>query len=72
MRPVLLLIVAAVLTCSAVAGCGGSAVPKKELGEIVTTLPQVPGADEPYPLPERNLRPPPGAGGMPLPTPPPH
>jgi hypothetical protein len=41
-----------------VAGCGGPAIPKEELGQIVTTLPQVPGADQPYPLPESHASPP--------------
>ena len=58
MRPLLPAFLAAVLACSMVAGCGGPAIPKEELGQIVTTLPQVPGADQPYPLPESHAPPP--------------
>ncbi len=35
----------------ALPGCG-PAVPNSELGEKVYEVPKVPGADEPYPIPE--------------------
>ena len=34
-----------------VAGCG-PAVDQEELGQVVYEVPMVPGAEEPYPLPE--------------------
>lgn len=36
---------------AAVTGCG-PAVSEKDLGKIVFELPKIPGADQPYPLPE--------------------
>ena len=51
MRLSRLLIASLLLGCPALVGCGPG-VSEEDLGIIVTELPQVPGADEPYPLPE--------------------
>lgn len=46
------LLIPLLLLLAPLAGCG-PAVSEDELGEIVFELPEVPGADEPYPLSER-------------------
>ena len=46
-----LLIASLLLGCPPLVGCGPG-VSEEDLGTIVTELPQVPGADEPYPLPD--------------------
>lgn len=37
---------------SAVVGCGGPRLSDKEIGQPIYELPKLPGADEPYPMPE--------------------
>lgn len=39
-------------SCLCFAGGCGPAVPPEELGTVVYEVPAVPGAEEPYPLPE--------------------
>ncbi len=50
MRLPRLLIASLLLGCPVLVGCGPGV--SEDLGTIVTELPQVPGADEPYPLPK--------------------
>ncbi|MHB1038459.1 MAG: hypothetical protein ACYC35_29190 [Pirellulales bacterium] len=57
MKCVYALLLGASLAVSASVGCG-PAVSRDELGEVVLELPEVPGAKEPYKLPE--FLPPPG------------
>jgi len=47
------------------AGCGGPAIPPEELGETTFQVPKVPGAENPYPLPEPKFKD--SEAGLPLP-----
>ena len=51
MRLPRLLIALLLVGCLTLAGCGPG-VSEEDLGTIVTEVPQVPGAEEPFPLPE--------------------
>jgi len=63
MRAFSLLTLAFLLAVPLASGCGPS-VSEEELGEVVSGIPKVPGADEPYPLPESKAPPPKGAEGF--------
>lgn len=64
MRVFCLLAVAVLLVVPLATGCG-PAVPASELGQTVFEVPKVPGAEEPYPLPECKAKEP--VGGLPRP-----
>jgi hypothetical protein len=51
MRAVLGLLFGIALTLPVVAGCG-PALSEEDLGTVVFEVPEVPGADEPYPYPD--------------------
>ena len=64
MRALLGLLFAVVLTLTGLSGCG-PAVPEEELGEVVFEVPELPGADEPFPYPDADEPPEPGSAAEP-------
>jgi hypothetical protein len=48
---------AAMLGLAALPGCGPPTLDSQEYGEVLTKLPEIPGAEKPYPLPELDLQP---------------
>ena len=49
----------------ATAGCGGPRLTEEDLGEVIDHLPEVPGAEKPYKLPEFEAVPPTDPGPEP-------
>lgn len=45
----------AMFALAALSGCGPPPLDSGEYGEILTKLPEIPGAEKPYPLPELDL-----------------
>lgn len=45
----------ALFALAALPGCGPPPLDSAEYGEILTKLPEIPGAEKPYPLPELEL-----------------
>jgi len=56
MRAFYPLLLAVLLVVPLAVGCG-PAIPSEELGDVVFEVPKVPGAEEPYPLPESKAPP---------------
>jgi hypothetical protein len=64
MRALLGLLFAVVLTLPVLSGCG-PALSEEDLGTVVFEVPEVPGADEPYPFPDWDAEPEPGSAAEP-------
>lgn len=45
----------ALIALAALPGCGPPPLDSEQYGEILTKLPEIPGAEKPYPLPELEL-----------------
>jgi hypothetical protein len=45
----------ALIGLAALPGCGPPPLDSEQYGEILTKLPEIPGAEKPYPLPELEL-----------------
>lgn len=63
MRKLLAPILVGLLAAIGISGCG-PAVPEEELGTLVFEVPKVPGAEEPYELPEIHVQGQPGDAGI--------
>jgi len=47
---------AAMVGLAGLSGCGPAPLDRQDYGEILTKLPEIPGAEKPYPLPELELQ----------------
>jgi hypothetical protein len=60
MRHSFCLLLLLLLPLISLAGCGGPALSKTDLGTVIFQIPEVPGADTPYRIPQLQGEPEPG------------